>query len=166
MESDTFDHKHAPKGSGTVAINFGWRAYEDGSRRVAYAVDTNGEEQEFRIPAKIESSLAFANSLRSARDLHFEAAKRALGAFMATHEVPEWMKEATQHIWQWRSPQRLAKVAARLTEELLKGDDACHRWRAERLLHTPKLDLFAPAAEVFAWLGGGDITLRKMAIYL
>lgn len=166
MESDTFDHRHAPKGSGTVAINFGWRAYEDGSRRVAYAVDTYGEEQEFRIPAKIESSLAFASSLRSARDLHFGAARSALGAWLATHEHPEWLKEATQHLWQWRSPQKLAKVAARLTEELLKNDDTCSHWRAERLLHTPKLDLFAPATEVFGWLGGGETTLRKMAIYL
>lgn len=166
MESDTFDLRHAPKGSGVVAINFGWRAYEDGSRRVAYAVDSNGEEQEFRIPAKIESSLAFASSLRSARDLHFESAKRALGAYLATHEHPDWLKEAAQHMWQWRSPQRLAKIASRLTEELLKDDTSVRAWNAERLLHTPKLDLFAPATEIFAWLGGGDISLRKMAIYL
>lgn len=166
MESDTFDLKHSPKGSGAVAINFGWRAHEDGSRRVAYAVDSSGEELEFRIPAKIESSLAFANSLRSARDLHFEDAKRALGAYLATHEHPEWLKEATQHMWQWRSPQRLAKVAARLTEELLKDNTSVKRWNTERLAAQPKLDLFAPATEIFAWLGGGEISLRKMAIYL
>jgi hypothetical protein len=166
MESDTFDLRHSPKGSGVVAINFGWRAHEDGRRRVAYAVDNNGEEQEFAIPAKIESSLAFADSLRSARDLHFEDAKRALGAFMATHEYPEWMKEATEHIWQWRSPKKLAKVAARLTEELLQGDDSADRWRTERLAAVPKKDLFAPATEIFTWLGGGKISMRMLAVYL
>ena len=165
MESDTFDLRHSPSGAGVVAINFGWRAHEDGRRRVAYAVDTGGNEQEFAIPAKIESSLAFANSLRSAQDLHFEETKRALGAYMAMHEVPLWMKEATEHIWQWRSPKRLAKVAARLTEELLQGDDSVGRWRAERLVE-PKRDLFAPITEIFAWPGGGKANLRMLAVYM
>jgi len=162
MESETFSRKSAP-GAGTVAVNFGWRALDDGSRRVAYAVDDSGNEQEFALPAKIESSLEFCNGLRSARDLHFEDARRALGAYMAIHEVPEWMKEDTQHIWQWRSPKKLAKVAARLTRELLEGDTSVQRWRAERLAE-PKQDLFAPAPEILAWLGKSD--LRAMAIYL
>jgi hypothetical protein len=181
MESDTFDLKHSPKGTGTVAINFGWRAHEDGRRRVAYAVDSNGEEQEFCIPAKIESSLAFANSLRSARDLHFEDAKRATMGFMALakekdarapeardtlREVLAWMKEETEHIAQWRNPKRLAKVSGRLSSELLEGDDSVKRWVNERLSHSPKLDLFAPATEIFQWLGGGNTTLRMFAIYL
>ena len=166
MESDTFDLRHSPRGSGVVAINFGWRALEDGSRRVAYAVDDNGEEQEFAIPAKIESKLAFADSLRSARDLHFEEARRALGAHMATHEVPEWLTEATEHLWHWRSPKKLAKVASRLTEELLQGNDSANRWRTERLAAVPKKDLFAPATEVFTWLGGGKTSMRMLAVYL
>lgn len=152
MESETFSVKSAP-GAGVVAVNFGWRALEDGSRRVAYAVDDAGNEQDFALPAKIESSLEFCNGLRSARDLHFEEARRALGAYMALHDVPEWMKEDTQHIWQWRSPKKLAKVAAKLTKELLAGDTDVRRWRAERLAE-PKQDLFAPYAEVQQWLLG------------
>lgn len=162
MESETFSERSLP-GAGVVAVNLGWRAHDDGRRRVAYAVDDSGVEQEFCIPAQIERDLSYAHGLRSARDLHFEEAKRAVGAFMAIHDVPEWFKEETKHLWQWRSPKKLAKVSARLVSELLQGDDAVARWRAERLT-APKRDLFAPAAEVFAWLGKWD--LKALAIYL
>lgn len=163
LESETFAAPR-PAGKGVVAINFGWRAQEDGSRRVAYAVDDSGHEQEFVLPASIERRLSYTSNIRSIRDLNFEEAKRAVGGFMAINEVPEWLKEATQHLWQWRSPKKLARVSAMLTKELLTDYSDVKRWYAERLSATPKLDLFAPAAEIFKWLGRHD--LRALAFYL
>src|SRR4030095_9545971 len=93
MESESFAHEHRAHGAGTVAVNFGWRAKEDGGSRVAYAVDDTGHEQECCIPADIEQRIAHTNSLRSVRDLVFEEARRALGAWMALHDVPAWLKE-------------------------------------------------------------------------
>lgn len=162
LESETFRQTCQP-GRGVVAVNFGWRAHEDGSRRVAYAVDDAGVEEEFCVPSAIEKSLELVHGLRSARALHFEEAKRALGAFMALHDVPDWLKEASLHLWQWRSPQKLTRIAWRLTEEFPGIRAEVIRWRAERLAG-PERDLLAPAPQVFTWLGRHD--LHALGFYL
>jgi len=163
LESQTFSQKQS--GSGTVAINFGWRANEDGSRRVAYAVDDSGNEQVFSIPASVEKDFAQANSLRSIRDLHFEEAKRALMGFAAlyTKDMPEWYAEEAKFLHQWRNPTRLVRLAQHLAEVRPVDRDELLRWRHERLGGTqhgrsarrlrsaPGQDLFAPFAEVIAW---------------
>jgi len=162
LESATFDRSQS--GVGTVAINFGWRANEDGSRRVAYAVDDAGKEQVLSIPASIEKDTTQANSLRSLRDLHFEEAKRSLVAFAALHPkaMPEWYAEEAKFLHQWRNPARLVRLAQRLAEEHPVDSNELLRWRQERLggarfgRHwrspgAPKQDLFAPFPEVMSW---------------
>jgi hypothetical protein len=164
LESETFGHQLP--GAGTVAINLGWRAKPDGSRRVAYAVDSFGYEQEFTIPASTERDIAFANSLRSFRDLHFEEAKRALMAWMALHPklVTPTLTEGAQHIAHWRNPKHLVRLARSLEAELPDRQELALKWRSERLSAQPKKDLFAPATEIFEWLGRSG--LQALVFYL
>jgi transposase len=127
---------------GVIAIDVGWRVM--GSElRVATWTNDAGEVGELRLDARLLSSLQKADSLRSTRDENFNVARtrlvRALESFnLASPQVtqvtiPEWLAHATQSLDQWRSQERLRKLALRWRTARFPGDeetyDALEAWR-------------------------------------
>jgi hypothetical protein len=69
----------APRDKGyTLAVNLGWRNLEDGGIRVAYAVGSDGREEEVRVPERFLSKIAHVEHLRSIRDRLCDEAHAAL----------------------------------------------------------------------------------------
>lgn len=149
IEAESF--KHRAHGTGTVALDLGWRQMGEGLR-VAYWADDKGRHGSLELPTRLYSGLTLPNALRSYGDLHFEQAKGALKAWLGDHEVPEWVREATSHLAQWRSPQRLARVAFRLVREGMSEDDITRLWKVwknEKL--SRREDLFDTLEAITAW---------------
>lgn len=135
-----------PAGTGRVAVDLCWRKRPDGSLRIAYWLDDQGHEGELCLPKswlvgvpkggpeRSQAGIAKVVELQSLRDQHFNAAKAALGAWLATAPgVPAWLREQTATLSQWRSPGRLAAVVLRWRNERFAGDDAgytlAQEWR-------------------------------------
>ncbi len=120
-------------GDGAVAIDVGWRIFGEEVRVATYR-STHGEVGELRLPARILSGFEKAESLRSIRDTAFNAARAALGAWLATDATrPEWLSVATKTLGQWRGVGRLAALAKRWRDHRFPGDEevyaALETWR-------------------------------------
>lgn len=113
LESSQLDAK-APSGSGTVAINFGWRrGFENGehvSTRVALWLDDQGQSGVIEVPEKVTIGMRKVNDLRSIRDKNFDSAKVALLA--QRESIPEELRERAQYLAQWKAPGKLAGLAS------------------------------------------------------
>lgn len=131
--------EHAKPGT-VAAINLGWRALEDGSRRVAYVVDAEGDEQEITYAARARSRIrkglahmvpedggdrfAHADSLRAIRGRNFDAMRGELAAWLKSREVlPAHLADVTEHLNQWRSTSRLAALVRGWQRNRIAGDD-------------------------------------------
>lgn len=112
-----------PRGT-TLAVNLGWRNLLDGGLRVAYAVDSNGREEEIRVPPAYPSGVAHVDSIRSIRDRLFEAAKSALKSWLADEDHPVWLDEATRWAEQWRSPKKLVFLLRDWEKQRFSGDES------------------------------------------
>lgn len=88
-------------------IDLGWRSI-DGELRVAYLVDEQGREIDFRLSKKLVSKWDKADSIKSVRDKLFNAAVGELRAWLAINNSPEWLLESCQHIGAWKAKGRLA----------------------------------------------------------
>jgi transposase len=96
---------------GTVAVDLGWRRFDDGLRVAAWG-GKNGESGELRLTNATISSLRKAEELRSIRDTNFDVARMKLSKVLSTmKDVPEWLKAKTENLSQWKSPGRLAALA-------------------------------------------------------
>lgn len=96
--------------SGRVAVNLGWRKVADGLR-VATWVGSDGESGELIIPESRLAGWTRSDTLRSTRDLNFNAAMSRLRQWLATSPtLPDWWKEKAAHMAQWKSPGRLASL--------------------------------------------------------
>lgn len=120
---------------GAAALNLGWRSFPDGSLRVAYVVDDEGRSEELALPPELLSRERKAADLQSIRDQRFDLARAALAHWLDTADVPEWLREATATLRQWRSTARLAALALRWADARFSGDaevfDALEAWRAK-----------------------------------
>lgn len=116
---------HAPerRAGHTVAIDFGAKG-ERGGRLVALAVGSDGEVTPLVPPPQVISALNHTDSLRAIRDRNFNAARETLLAWLAENDPPEWLGEALRTLPQWRSPKRLASVAAKWRDHRFDGDEA------------------------------------------
>jgi hypothetical protein len=129
-----------------VAVDIGWRVLERGIR-AGYWVGTDGAVGEILVPSSIANSLTFAASLRSIADHHFETARAIVVSMRA--ELPEDLREPTEHLHQWRSRAKLVRVVREMTGDMREWYSA---WRAVRL--AAKLDLLPQRGEVsdLEWL--------------
>lgn len=120
------------KGDGPVFINYGWRAKEDGGRRVAYWRDDCGGEGEILMDPAVLSGLRKVEDLRSIRDRAFNAARDALAAWLPTAAPPQRIREIVLRLPQWHSPARLAALLRVWREHRWTGDeegfDALDEW--------------------------------------
>lgn len=158
------------RGTGTVALDVGWRSLPNGNLRVAYWVDDSGRHGSLELPESLRMSYGLPETLRSHRDTHFEAARAHLRAWLDRQSsLPDWLSEATSHIAHWRDPRRLAVLARRLAAE--NAPDASRlfaAWREERLAERPRHDLFGPASLISQWLSAHGVRdeATRVATYL
>lgn len=110
---------------GAVAVDIGWRRRPSGELRVAYVFD-GSTGREILIDPGVEAGLRQVDSLRSIRDRHFNVAKAFLVQLLGNlQNTPDWLREATRYLRQWRSPARLAGLALRWRAQRFDGDDRC-----------------------------------------
>ncbi len=107
--------------SGRVSVDLGWRVVPQGLR-VAYWRGDDGEEGEVVISARDVSRWTKADDLRSIRDQRFNAARDSLADWIQGRTVPDWLREITPHLRQWRNAARLAYVALQWRGKRFDGD--------------------------------------------
>lgn len=105
------------------AIDVGWRKLDDGSLRCGVLVGTDGALEQLVVPTVIMSKLKYADSLRSIRDKNFEAVKFSLLNAANRPTWPAWLTEATMHLGQWRSTERLMAVVNKWRDQRFAGDE-------------------------------------------
>jgi transposase len=122
-----------PAESGAVAVDLGWRKFEDGSLRVATWRGDDGKGGFLVLSPWDLSRIEKANDLRSIRDQNFDKARIALVDWKKTATVPAWFEKATATLPQWRAVARLVALARRWKSERFEGDeagyDALETWR-------------------------------------
>src|SRR3990172_2772711 len=103
---------------GTVAIDVGWRRFDEGVR-VATWVDDEGETGELLMPHELVERWHKVEDLRSIRDTNFNHARdelrewRSLETLPDSKALPDWLRETTKALHAWRAPARLAALALR-----------------------------------------------------
>lgn len=136
----------APKGSGVVAVDFGWLATPDGLR-VATWVDERGCSEQLVLTGRDHEGLLKPDELRSGRDKDFNKALARLVEHLRERGMPTWMRaltvrkgerepterQAIAYLSGWRSPARLASLCRRWRELREAGDaaafEALEAWR-------------------------------------
>jgi len=113
--------RRKPAGRGAVGIDVGWRRVQ-GGLRVAYWKDESGEGGTLALPDRLTSQFEKVNDLKSIRDQHFDDARAVLGAWLADKSLPDWLKEDTATLAQWRGKMRLAKLVEKWRENRFSGD--------------------------------------------
>lgn len=121
---------------GVCGVDLRWRVLEDGSLFVAYAEGDDGYREELVIPRDKLERLRYAERLRSIRDREFDAARAALLQWLSvTGAVPEWLREETATLDQWRSASRLARLVIHWRTDRFDGDQEIYErleaWRAQ-----------------------------------
>lgn len=107
-----------------VGIDIGWRRTEHGLR-VAVWRDAQGEGGELLLPARWLAAMDTVARIEGARATQYNAVRPALAAWLAqAFALPDWLREATETLALWRSPERLAAVVRRWRHERFHGDDA------------------------------------------
>jgi hypothetical protein len=119
---------------GTVAVDVGWRRLASGLR-VAYWVGDDGMEGQLVLPEAILTRLRKVEALQSLRDTNCNAMRGALVGWLHEHSHPAWLQERAAGLTAWRSPARLAALAAHWRDRRFAGDQAIYRaleaWRVQ-----------------------------------
>jgi len=120
---------------GHVAVDLGWRKFEDDRVRVAYWLGDDGEQGEIALDPELLSRDRKNRSLQSIYDRQFDSMKELLHGWITEHKssVPEWLKEETKTLPIWRSRSRLAKVIIKWRKHQFDGDvelyKTAEKWR-------------------------------------
>lgn len=119
---------------GAVAVDIGWRSLGDDIRVGAW-VGEDGAAGEVFLDASCISALRKAEDLRRQRDRNQDRMTEHLLSWLAEHRetLPEWLREATRHAHQWRSPSRWSRLAREWRERRFDGDvegyESLEAWR-------------------------------------
>ena len=109
-------------GRGAIAIDLGWRRLPTGELRVATTFD--GERSsELRLSEYTMESFQKVDGLIAIRDRLFLSAVSAIRDVRAIASAPEWFRERTAHVHQWRSEARMVSLINRWTRERFAGDE-------------------------------------------
>ena len=123
--------------AGVVAINLGWRLFDDNSLRVAMVQSETQGAREIRLGAlpwtigkditrhpMAREGFAKCTELQSILDRHFNAAKVAMGAWLreSAVEVPDAFREAFRNVSQWRNQHELSELVKYWRGHRLPGD--------------------------------------------
>jgi len=115
--------REASRGEGEVAVDLGWRLIGDELRVAAWHA-SDGQSGELRLRYADMAALTLPQSLRSTRDTGFLPALAKLRQALESLEAPQWFRDATATLAQWRSPARLAALVLRWKAARFDGDGA------------------------------------------
>jgi hypothetical protein len=130
------DTKADAERTGTMAIDLGWRVQPDGLR-VGYWVDDAGKQDEIVMPVAVQATLEHARSIVAIRRRNANNMQTRLVAWREEHaaELPEWFVEATATLAQWKSCNRLARLAERWRDRRFSADASIYpevdTWRRQ-----------------------------------
>jgi hypothetical protein len=147
-EPDVMRH---PACTDAVALDLCWRQVSSGIRvgfladdagRLSVlaglpgvAVGDAGSTAQIVLPDSLLSALRRCDELRSIRDGNFNAARDELAAWLNTATIPDWLRERTTTLPQWRSAARLAALVLAWREGRFPGDDEIYArleaWRKQ-----------------------------------
>lgn len=155
LSRDSWERPDAAR-SGTVGIDVGWRLVDvlPGAEpkkkgvitrpddeewatkkrlRVAVWAGDDGQTGELFIPRWWLREWERTETIRGHRDVNLTAVKEALVAWIAASQAPEWLKEETKTLHQWRSAGRLAALVIRWRGMRWDGDaqgyELAEAWR-------------------------------------
>lgn len=115
-------------------IDIGWRLTQHGLR-VAYLVGEDGHEEEVILPRSWLDAMQKVDRLRSIQDVQFNEMRDALAAWLKDREIPDWLRQETETLPQWRAASRLARLAELWSERRFEGDEAIFQrlwaWRRQ-----------------------------------
>jgi len=118
-----------PVGAGVVGIDVGWRIRgldDDGSLRVAVASGEDGAVHELRLSSPDLDALTYPDHLRSIRDTRLDELRAMLVGWIGGAVAPQWFRDATTHLHQWRAPRRFAALYRHWGEQRWKGDESAY----------------------------------------
>lgn len=95
-----------------VAVDLGWRKVDNRLRVGVWVGDQAPyREHEISLPERLIGGFEQADRIRSYRDTYFNEAISALRAWLTDNpECPEWLRDLTAYIAQWKSHERLMNV--------------------------------------------------------
>src|SRR3990172_233834 len=121
---------------GRISLDLGWRKRPNGLR-VAYWRGDAGREGELLLDDRYLARMRRCEELRSQRDLIRNAAQADLGAWLGQQVLPDWLREETRTLRQWRSPSRLGRLEAIWRRQRFEGDSGGYgvvaKWRRDDL---------------------------------
>lgn len=128
-------------GTGCCGVDVGWRLLPDGSLRVAYVVGEDGRDQDVRLPPKLLARWKLCEDLQSIRDNRFLRIKGDLANWLGREGTvtPDWFRDQTATLPQWRGKGRLASLVRRWTGERFAGDEMAFRLARQWLGHDAHL---------------------------
>lgn len=107
--------------TGTISLDIGWRKRPHGLRVATWRND-DGETGELALPQRYLDQRATVERLEGHRQRLFNETLAALRAWLDTIDRPDWLREATTHIHQWRRPGRLVRLLR--DWQRFRGDEA------------------------------------------
>lgn len=120
--------------TGAVAVDLGWRKRDD-LLRVGYWRDTFGNHDEIILDPGAVGALLKVDDLKSIRAKNFDEMRDWLVEWLRQHDHPEWLRERTSHLRQWRSQARLAAVVLQWRKQRWSGDEVAYNkleaWRQQ-----------------------------------
>jgi putative transposase-like DNA-binding protein len=142
------DFKLLATNSKQVKMDIGWRKVKGGRRvctwtdGVTIAGETHEERAELGqivssfeqirqglpstgelvLPQKMLDEFKYCDDLKSIRDTSFDDAREELKRFLKNSQVPQWLKEKTEHIHQWKSKDRLEQLVVFWNNNRFDGD--------------------------------------------
>ena len=115
-----------------VSVDLGWRQVDEGLR-VGVWKGSDGASGEVVLPTEWLDAMRKVEDISSIRDQRFNQEKAALAAWLGAIKAPEWLREESHSIQQWRSAGRLAALVLRWREHRFKDDEliygALEEWR-------------------------------------
>lgn len=117
----------------TLSIDLGWRGYDNGKPlpgiRLGYWTDSEGAHGELLVPENIVKRLEFTYHLHGIKEDNFNAMKAQLSSWLKTvPTLPDWLKEKTANLAQWKSPGRMIGLLSQWTKARFEGDSAPVEW--------------------------------------
>lgn len=108
-----------------VAFDLGWREFQGEKIRVAKWHGSDGEKGEVFLPQSLLDKLRKVEQISSGRDKDFDAIRNTLVDWLVKSEAshPQWLKDKTTHIDQWKSQARLVKLVRQWANNRFNGDD-------------------------------------------
>lgn len=177
---ESAEFKESSCGTGSVAINFGWKRTAQGAFQVAYCVDDEGNEHHVTVPEKAVNGLDHASSLRSISERIYEQQFKAEFWSLAK-EIPSLIPRDVLEFQQQRlvrsgkegdalaslrqmKAHRFAGVASHIAHGHFTHDELIAAWKQWKE-HRFKLglDLYASASDTIAWATSAMFSTEKAA---